>query len=107
MILVTYQVIQCSPNLTVNPLTVSNQYLYEIGCGPLSITMDGIHNGSCFFAVSLFDLTSLLDVSSNSPFSLTQPTLVQNDLYLPNDYTLTADSVLTINESNESNEYIF
>lgn len=66
--------------------------------------MDGIENGSCFFAVSLIDLTSLWNVSSTPPFSLTQPTLVQDNQYLPNDYSIIADSVLTIDESNESNE---
>ena len=104
---VIYQVIQCSPNLTVNPVTIQSQYDYLIGSGPLSITLDGIHNGSCFFAVSLIDLKDdNSEVTSTPPFTLTQPTLVQNDLYLPNDYSITADSVLSIDESNDDDERI-
>ena len=102
---VIYQVIPCSPNLTVNPVTVPSQYNYEIGSGPLSITLDGIHNGSCFFAVSLINFwDDMSEIVSTPPFTLTQPTLVQNDLYLPNDYSITADSVLSIDESNDYNE---
>ena len=82
---------------------MQTQYLYEIGSGPLSITLDGLHNGSCHFAVSLFDTYNLSDVSSTSPFSLAQPTLIQQDPYLPNDYTITADSVLTITEYADAN----
>ena len=89
----------CSPNLVASPLTSASEYLYEIGSGPLSITMDGISNGNCFFAISVFDTADMLDVSSAPPFTLTQPTLLQD---VPNGYSITADGVLTIDESNES-----
>lgn len=87
---VTYEDVPCSPDLTVSPVTIQSQYLYEIGSGPLTITLDEVHNGSCFFAVSLIDLANLSDVSISPPFSLAQPELVQNDLYRPNDFSIVA-----------------